>query len=67
MARGNQRELARQKNLKKQAELKKSSGANAKDGNKGLSLEERKFRDAEMMRLKQLKSMEKKGLAGQAG
>ena len=60
MTRGNQRELARQKNQKKLQEKSKGSSANAKDGNKGLSLEERKHRDAEMMRLKQLKAEEKK-------
>lgn len=87
---GNQRELARQKNQKKQQEVKKSNAANAKEGNKGLSLEERKLRyyyhpynslincvktnlcvffhliflfihrDAEVMRLKQQKALEKK-------
>ena len=80
---GNQRDLARQKNQKKQQDQKKSAGAGAKEGNKGLTLEERKHRlvksmillmeklmlllflnlhnrDAEMMRLKQQKAMEKK-------
>ncbi|KAL1422288.1 hypothetical protein MTO96_022165 [Rhipicephalus appendiculatus] len=33
-------------------------GANDKDGNRGLSLEERRHRDAEMMRLKQKKAAE---------
>ncbi|XP_074599344.1 modifier of protein aggregation 4 [Brevipalpus obovatus] len=60
MARGNQRELARQKNQKKQQETKKKGEANSKDGNKGLTLEERKLRDAEVMRLKQQKALEKK-------
>jgi hypothetical protein len=59
MARGNQRELARQKALKKQQELQKKKDASEKDGNKGLTLEERKFRDAEIMRIKQLKALEK--------
>lgn len=53
MARGNQRELARQKAQKKQTDLQKRKGASEKDSNKGLSLEERRRRDAEMMRLKQ--------------
>ncbi|PRD30578.1 UNVERIFIED_CONTAM: SERF-like protein [Trichonephila clavipes] len=60
MARGNQRELARQKNVKKQQELKKAVAANNKDGNKGLTLEERRLRDADQMRLKQQKALEKK-------
>lgn len=58
MTRGNQRELARAKNAKKQQELTKKKGANDKDGNKGLSLEERRHRDAEAMRLKQKKAQE---------
>lgn len=41
---GNQRELARQKNQKKQQDVTKKKGANDKDGNKGLTLEERKHR-----------------------
>ncbi|KAL3866329.1 hypothetical protein ACJMK2_043636 [Sinanodonta woodiana] len=52
--RGNQRELARQKNLKKQQELSKSKAASDKNGNKGLSLEERRQRDADIMRQKQM-------------
>jgi hypothetical protein len=60
MTRGNQRELARAKNAKKQQETQKKKGANDKDGNRGLSLEERKHRDAEMMRLKQKKATESK-------
>ncbi|BHF64314.1 hypothetical protein SprV_0200731600 [Sparganum proliferum] len=44
MARGNQRELARQKNQQKQQELKKSQAAKDKQGNKGLTLEERRQR-----------------------
>jgi len=44
MARGNQRDLAREKNQKKQQEQKKGKAASDKDGNKGLSLEERKAR-----------------------
>ena len=41
---GNQRELARQKNAKKQAEQSKKKAAADKGGNKGMSLEERKHR-----------------------
>lgn len=61
MARGNQRELARQKALKKQVEQQKKKAAAEKGSNKGLSLEERRRRDAENMRLKQQKAMEAKG------
>lgn len=53
MTRGNQREQARLKNIKKaQASGKK---ADDKDGNKGMSLQERKQRDADRMREKQQK------------
>ena len=55
---GNQRDLAREKNQKKQKEMEKRKGAQAKDGNKGTSLLERKQRDAEQMRLKQKKAEE---------
>ena len=57
---GNQRDLARAKAQKKQQELNKKKNAAEKDGNKGLTLEERRHRDAEMMRLKQLKAEQKK-------
>ncbi|XP_042228176.1 modifier of protein aggregation 4-like [Homarus americanus] len=57
---GNQRELARAKNAKKQNEGKKGQAAGAKDGNKGMTLEARKQRDAEMMRLKQQKAETKR-------
>ncbi|CAL1282754.1 unnamed protein product [Larinioides sclopetarius] len=60
MTRGNQRELARQKNIKKQQEMKKGKASTDKDGNRGLSLEERRLRDAEILRLKQQKALEKK-------
>jgi len=59
MTRGNQRELARQKNQKKLTEQQKKKTADAKDGNRGLTLEERRHRDAEVMRLKQMKALEK--------
>ncbi|KAL5110883.1 hypothetical protein TcWFU_009096 [Taenia crassiceps] len=42
MTRGNQRELARQKNQQKQKENQKKSGSKDKAGNKGLTLEERR-------------------------
>lgn len=57
---GNQRELARQKNAKKQASLAKSKAASDKSGNKGAGLEQRKQRDADIMREKQKKAAEKK-------
>jgi hypothetical protein len=65
MARGNARELAREKNQKKQQELQKKAKAAEKDSNKGLSLEERRRRDAEVMRLKQLKALEEKQASAQ--
>ncbi|XP_071054617.1 putative SERF-like protein [Onthophagus taurus] len=51
MTRGNQRELARAKNQRKQLESSKKKPS----GGDGLTLEQRKFRDAEMMREKQRK------------
>uniref|UniRef100_A0A2R5LHH7 Small EDRK-rich factor-like N-terminal domain-containing protein n=1 Tax=Ornithodoros turicata TaxID=34597 RepID=A0A2R5LHH7_9ACAR len=60
MTRGNQRELARAKNIKKQQEHQKKKSATDKDGNRGLTLEERRHRDAEVMRLKQKKATETK-------
>ncbi|KAI9553263.1 hypothetical protein GHT06_021159 [Daphnia sinensis] len=53
MTRGNQRDLARDKAAKKAADLQKSKSASEKEGNKGLSLEARKQRDADLMREKQ--------------
>lgn len=41
-------------------EEKKGQSAGKKDGNKGLTLEARKQRDADMMRLKQQKAATKK-------
>ena len=41
---GNQRELARQKNLKKQQDHTKGKKADDKDGNKGTNLQERRQR-----------------------
>uniref|UniRef100_UPI0037E836B3 small EDRK-rich factor 2 n=1 Tax=Semicossyphus pulcher TaxID=241346 RepID=UPI0037E836B3 len=51
MTRGNQRELARQKNAKKQTDHGKG-----KRGDDGLSAAARKQRDAEIMQQKQKKS-----------
>ncbi|CAH0405280.1 unnamed protein product [Chilo suppressalis] len=58
MTRGNQRDLARAKNQKKQQEMQKKKNANEKTG---LSLQERKHRDAELMREKQRKKEEQSG------
>lgn len=63
MTRGNQRELARMKNQKKIQEQQKRKGANDKDSNKGLTLEQRKQRDADLMRQKQMKAHNKDGTA----
>ncbi|KAF6205361.1 hypothetical protein GE061_019532 [Apolygus lucorum] len=60
MARGNQRELAREKAQKKQADLLRRKGQQEKDSNKGMTLEQRKHRDAELMREKQKKALEAK-------
>lgn len=65
MARGNQRELAREKAQKKQQEQAKKKGAAEKASNKGMSLEERRRRDAETMRLKQQKALEEKQASAQ--
>jgi hypothetical protein len=54
MTRGNQRELARAKNQKK--EQSKGKAADDKEGNKGMSLQDRKQRDADRMREKQQKA-----------
>jgi len=60
MTRGNQRELARAKAAKKQQDQQKQKGAAGQAGNKGMSLEDRKHRDAEKMRLKQQANEAKK-------
>jgi len=52
MTRGNQRDLAREKAAKKLAKGKKASDS---DANSGLTLEQRKQRDADLMRQKQEK------------
>ncbi|KAJ1953541.1 Small EDRK-rich factor 2 [Linderina pennispora] len=54
MTRGNQRELARAKNLKKQAK----AGGNKKDD--GISFKSKQEHDAEIMRQKQAKAQAKK-------
>ncbi|XP_050313850.1 putative SERF-like protein [Anthonomus grandis grandis] len=54
MTRGNQRELARAKNQKKQQELSKGKKSD------GLTVEQRKQRDADLMREKQRKKEELK-------
>lgn len=55
MTRGNQRELARQKNMKKQ-----SDSVKGKRRDDGLSAAARKQRDSEIMQQKQKKANEKK-------
>jgi len=52
MTRGNQRDLAREKNAKKAAKGKSASDTAA---NAGMTLEQRKQRDADIMRQKQEK------------
>lgn len=44
MARGNARDLAREKNQKKQQEIAKKKGISDKGSNQGLTLEQRKQR-----------------------
>lgn len=65
MARGNARELAREKAHKKQLEAQKKKSAAEKSSNKGLSLEERRRRDAENIKLKQQKALEAKQSSAQ--
>ncbi|CAO4359898.1 unnamed protein product [Caenorhabditis nigoni] len=60
MTRGNQRDLAREKNQKKMAEQKKRQGAAGQEGNAGLSMDSRMNRDADIMRIKQEKAAAKK-------
>jgi len=60
MTRGNQRDLARSKAAKKQADLNKSKSASEREGNKGMTLEARKQRDADLMREKQKLKDERK-------
>lgn len=64
MTRGNQRDKAREKNLKKQADLKKAEGSKGS----GQNLLARKERDAQIMRDKQAaKAAAKGGAAGGSG
>uniref|UniRef100_A0A915EIR3 Small EDRK-rich factor-like N-terminal domain-containing protein n=1 Tax=Ditylenchus dipsaci TaxID=166011 RepID=A0A915EIR3_9BILA len=56
MTRGNQRDLARAKNAKKQSTVP----ASQKAGNVGVSTDKRMERDAAAMREKQEKALEKK-------
>ena len=63
MTRGNQRELAREKNAKKQKGGKDQSKTAA---NAGLTLEQRKQRDADLMRQKQEKKAAQAAAAGGA-
>lgn len=63
MTRGNQRELARAKNAKKQGVQK----ACEKTANAGTSLTDRKHRDAERMREKQKAAEDKKKPEGASG
>ncbi|CAD5207197.1 unnamed protein product [Bursaphelenchus okinawaensis] len=58
MTRGNQRDLARLKNLKKQQDANKSKSA--QDRANGVSTDSRLSRDADIMRQKQQKALEKK-------
>ena len=55
MTRGNQRELARAKAAKKLKDVEKGKKSSEKGANKGMTLEERRHRDAEIMRQKQEK------------
>ncbi|KAI9021199.1 small EDRK-rich factor 2 [Hyaloraphidium curvatum] len=59
MTRGNQRELAREKNAKKQSES--SKGKRADDG---LTVAQRKERDAQILREKQQKAAQEKAGGG---
>ncbi|XP_078694550.1 small EDRK-rich factor 2-like [Branchiostoma floridae x Branchiostoma belcheri] len=67
MTRGNQRELARAKNLKKQQDQAKKKTSGDKGSNKGQGLEARKQRDADVMRQKQLKAEAKKADSASGG
>ncbi|CAF0724377.1 unnamed protein product [Rotaria sordida] len=58
MTRGNQRDLARERNVKNQKG--KNVASAEQEANKGLSLQERQARDAAKMREKQLSAQQKK-------
>ncbi|XP_063678156.1 modifier of protein aggregation 4-like [Bolinopsis microptera] len=64
MARGNQRDLAREKAAKKNKGKNKET--KDQDGNKGLTHTQRQERDAEVMRKKQEAAAAKKAEQGQS-
>jgi len=66
MTRGNQRDLAREKAAKRLADAKKGKGAAAHEGNAGLTMEQRKIRDADIMRQKQLAKLAAAGGGAEA-
>jgi len=55
MTRGNQRDLARAKAQKKLQDQAKAKGADVKGANAGMTLEQRRERDANILRDKQAK------------
>jgi len=59
MTRGNQRDLQREKGAKKQQEQQKSRPAGEKEGNAGMTHQQRKERDADIMRKKQEDALKK--------
>ena len=65
MTRGNQRDLAREKAAKKNAGKGKASKDT--EGNKGMTLEARKQRDADIMRQKQEAKAAAKAAKGEGG
>jgi len=67
MTRGNQRDLARAKNAKKQQDLIKKKGVDEKGANAGLTLEQRRERDANKLREKQAQNSAKNGGASTSG
>jgi len=66
MTRGNQRELARERNAKKQAQTNKSKSTSEKGTNSMVSTEKRMERDADIMRKKQEKALNEKGTTDKA-
>lgn len=66
MTRGNQREIARQKNQKKQQNAKKKETASSSSSSNAKNLDDRRNRDAEAMRLKQKAADAKKQMDGAA-
>jgi len=59
MTRGNQRDMARAKAQKKQQEQSKKKGVDEKGANAGLTLEQRRERDAQKLREKQAQNAQK--------